>query len=369
MLHGIRDQVLDALLDALSIAGHDDLGHRPRNDVVIRSGKRPRYFARDAPQIDGLHVDVEDPLIEPCNVEKVCDQPAETTDPAYRGVRFPDVVLPSVAFGTAADEVQPRADWREVVSQIVRQHGDQVLCHGPATLLDCVPRYLLHQLGVASDHPDPARDELGEGGIRGAEEIRLQRRDHHHPAAAAADLERNAELRLDLQTGLDAAQLLAVLIEPARQEGLSGLKNVDDAPAVGNREDVQAELFLEIRKRLRARAKRDERVPRFVVQERVDLVGLQGVRNRIARVCQRRLQLGGRDRQQLFQRCEKPLGIRLGWHRRNLHPIGRAGDCDLGVAPNQRDAEAALQPVARPPGGNLDDRSTRLIPLVADSTS
>src|SRR5436190_1792458 len=120
----------------------------------LRAGAWHKAFEEPRHDLDGY----------PRTLVADLEQPARalnpSADPASRAVRFPAVVVPSVAFGKAADEVQPRADWREVVSQTVRQHGDQVLCHGPATLLDCVPRSLLRQFGVASDNPHRARDEL-----------------------------------------------------------------------------------------------------------------------------------------------------------------------------------------------------------------
>jgi hypothetical protein len=78
----------------------------------------------------------------------------------------------------------------------------------------------------------------------------LLRGDHQHTAPLAHDHERHADLRADGERFLDAADLLRVGIETAGEKRLAGAMAPHDAPAVGERQHVEAMLALFGRQRL-----------------------------------------------------------------------------------------------------------------------
>jgi hypothetical protein len=139
---------------------------------------------------------------------------------------------------------------------------------------------------------------------------------HHHAAALAADLERHAELRLDLERLLDAGKLGFVLVEAAAEERPAGLENMDHAPAVRDLQHIEAELALQHGERLRAGADGDQAVATAVVKERVHLVGAGHGGHHVGDVGEGGLEVARRKAQQLLEDVEAPLrkgraGIRV----------------------------------------------------------
>ena len=65
----------------------------------------------------------------------------------------------------------------------------------------------------------------------------------------------------------------------ARQVAPAGLEGLDRPPTVGERDDIEAELFLTAAERGIARADGDERLASGVDQERVSLVALEPLRH------------------------------------------------------------------------------------------
>ena len=94
---------------------------------------------------------------------------------------------------------------------------------------------------------------------------------------------------------------------------------LNDAAAVGNLQDVEPMPPLLRGQRLSARAERHETIAFGLVDESVDLVGIDGRGNGIARLNERHLEVGCRNLQQPLQRLEQLRasdlrhGISLAW--------------------------------------------------------
>lgn len=140
--------------------------------------------------------------------------------------------------------MQARVERGHEVAEIVREDGDELLGGALAALRRRVAGDFLDDLGSMSHRGRPPRDGFGEAHVVVREVIRLQRRQHEHAAPRAGHHERRAELGPDLQTVLDAAELFGIVLETSGDERAAGLVDVDDAPAVADREDVEPELAL-----------------------------------------------------------------------------------------------------------------------------
>src|SRR3954462_7081771 len=157
---------------------------------------------------------------------------AEPRQRLARGLRIARVVRAFVALGPSAQELQAQVQRLEIIPQVVRQYGHQLLGRRPPAFVDGAARDALGELCAVRENADPAADRFGEARILRAEIIGLARCDHHHAAARAANFERHADLRLDAQPLLYAAQLFGVILQLAGEERLAGLVDVDDAATV-----------------------------------------------------------------------------------------------------------------------------------------
>jgi hypothetical protein len=81
----------------------------------------------------------------------------------------------------------------------MREHGDQLLGDESPTLLEGIALDLFDELRPMRDGANPADDCLRESHVFGCERVGSLRCDLHHSAALAANIERNADLRANLQ--------------------------------------------------------------------------------------------------------------------------------------------------------------------------
>jgi hypothetical protein len=81
------------------------------------------------------------------------------------------------------------------------------------------------------------------------------------------------------------------------------------SPAVCHGQNVQSVFALDLRQALGALADRNEAVTSRVIQEGIDLVGVQCFGEQIARWVQRKRQIRGRNCEQAFERSDPALGI------------------------------------------------------------
>ena len=92
------------------------------------------------------------------------------------------VARASIAFGASPHHAEAQIERRQIVAQVVREHGHQLVGHRAPALLDRVARRILRQLGALREHADPARDALHEGCVLLFPEVGLTRRADQHAA-------------------------------------------------------------------------------------------------------------------------------------------------------------------------------------------
>lgn len=189
----------------------------------------------------------------------------------------------------------------------MREHGHELLRPAAPSLLGGGPADLLGELGAVRHEADPAGHRLGHARVPRSEEVRLQGRGEQHAAPLPSDVERHAEVRADPEPFLEPLQLFGILLDVAVQKKLSGPEHLHRPTAVGDLQDVQAELPLQRGEPLVARAVRHQRIARSVVEESVDLVRPGRRRDEVAGVDQGRPEVPAGNAQQALENLEHAL--------------------------------------------------------------
>jgi hypothetical protein len=271
-------------------------------------------------EIDRLQLQVVETAVEASGVEQRRHERRELTHGVLDGTHLHDVVTAALGRGATCERVQAPRDRLQVIANVVRDDTDELLGHAAPRLLHGRPADRLDELRALGDARDPVRGAGDERRVERREEVGSPRRDEHHASPPLA-IERHRDDRLHAKTFLDAAQLALVGEDVAAVIRRSRAEDFDAAPAIRQRQDVEAELALERRQRLRAGADGHERIARRIEDERVDLVGGEDVGERVGGLRERGLEVGCRHLQQALERVEVTLVVACPMRHLNLFVV------------------------------------------------
>ena len=174
MIRGICDKILERLPESARVGQDRQLGRRLDADSGTRRAHILSDLARQRCHVDRLGTQREQPLVQPCDVQELGNQPTETLElfEQLRGIA--QIRRMILARRSATQDLQARLEGGEMVAQIMREHGHQVLRHHAPAAIERRRGGLLGQLGAMHHAAHPAADGLQETQISVRKEVRLQ---------------------------------------------------------------------------------------------------------------------------------------------------------------------------------------------------
>ena len=190
---------------------------------------------------------------------------------------------------------------RQVVAQVVRQHGDHLLRRVAPPRLGRAGGELLDQLGPVRHHPDPAAHHLQEMQVVHREVLGPRGAGEEGAPLLAGHQQRHADRGADAEALDNPGEFIGVPVQASGAIRDALLEDADDPPAIGERQPVQADGMLAPPQRRVARAPGDQGGGRRVVEEGVHLVGGERRRHQLGGLVERLIEPGRLDGEQLLQ--------------------------------------------------------------------
>ena len=301
MLHRVRQQILQGLPESSGIGGERQLGRRLHPDRGANDLHRLGRVTRQHDQVHRLGTQHEQALVDAGDIQQLRDQPTQTVDRPLQLLHIVQIGGVLLALRTPTQQLEPAADGRQVVAQIVRQHRHQLVGGQAPALLERGCRRALGQLSAVGHVAYPVTDRLQEVQIPLREGVPLGGLRGERPTPGAIHLEGHPHLRAHPERLPHPDQLLDVFVDLPVDKRAAGLEDADSAPAIGDRLAIEPRRALLVPHRRVAGADRHQRVGLRLMQEGVHLGGTQHPGDQGDSLIHGRLERGGLHLEQPFE--------------------------------------------------------------------